>query len=291
MRRLGDENVEVVSASRDALDLRCADHVRSFAQTHRPDVVFLAAAKVGGISANQADPVGFLHDNLLIAANVMAAAHAVGTSRLLYVASSAVYSPLARQPMREGEVPTGPLEPTHEGYAVAKIAGLTLAKAYRAQYGLDYFSVLPTNLYGTTGNIDLQTSHVIPALIRKAHEAKVAGEDHITIWGAGTACREFLHADDCAAACVHLMDATIEYDLYNLGSDEEVTILELTKLVCEAVGFNGEIRTDPSKPEGPARKRLDSGRLRATGWMPRVSLRDGLKAAYASFLEKGRVGV
>lgn len=286
VRRLEEAGAQVLVTPRDAVDLRRQEAVERFVHDHRPEEIVLAAATVGGIAANLARPVEFLQDNLLIAANVMAAAHRHDVERLLYVASSAVYPRDAPQPSGEDALLTGPLEPTHEGYAIAKIAGIKLAQSYHRQYGRAYFSVLPTNLYGRGDNFDPQTSHVIPALIRKAHTAKREGNDHITIWGSGQARREFLHADDCAGACIHLLRSNVDAPMFNLGSGEELTILELTQLVCRVVGFTGEIRTDPSKPSGPDRKLLDCSRLRATGWAPQVSLADGLASTYASFLER-----
>lgn len=287
LRQLSATGAQILGVPHEQLDLRHQNAVEAFVREHRPDDIVLAAATVGGIAANQARPADFLQDNLLIATHVMAAAHAHNVERLLYVASSAVYPRDAPQPMPEEALLTGPLEPTHEGYAIAKIAGIKLAESYRRQHGRDYFSVLPTNLYGRGDNFNPETSHVIPALIRKAHTAKLAGDAHITIWGSGQARREFLHADDCAAACVQLLlESAVDAPMFNLGSGEETTILELTQLVCDAVGFQGEIRTDPSQPSGPDRKRLDCRRLLATGWAPTIALKDGLASTYASFLER-----
>lgn len=283
VRRLASENCEILTATRTEVDLKDPAAVRAFVGDTRPDAIFMAAAKVGGILANDTQPADFLYDNLMIAANVTEAAHRHDVSKLLFLGSSCIYPKAAPQPIPESALLTGPLEPTNEWYAVAKIAGIKLAQAYRKQHGRDYISAMPTNLYGPGDNFDLQTSHVLPALIRKAHEAKAAGADHITIWGTGTPRREFLHADDCADACVFLMQRYSGHDHVNVGSGEDIAILDLARLVCEVVGFTGEIRTDPSKPDGTLRKLMSGETLKAMGWTPRVELREGVAGVYGTW--------
>jgi GDP-L-fucose synthase len=285
VRRLASEACEILTATRAEVDLKDPAAVRAFVGDTKPDAIFMAAAKVGGILANDTQPADFLYDNLMIAANVTEAAHRHDVGKLLFLGSSCIYPKEAPQPIPESALLTGPLEPTNEWYAVAKIAGIKLAQAYRKQHGRDYISAMPTNLYGPGDNFDLQTSHVLPALIRKAHEAKLAGADHITLWGTGTPRREFLHADDCADACVFLMQRYSGHDHVNVGSGEDIAILDLARLVCEVVGFTGEIRTDTSKPDGTMRKLMSGERLKAMGWTPRVGLREGVAAVYATFLE------
>jgi GDP-L-fucose synthase len=254
-------------------------------QRERPDAVVVAAAKVGGILANGSYPADFLYENLLIAANCIGAAHAADVNRLLFLGSSCIYPKFADQPIVEEALLTGPLEPTNEWYAVAKIAGIKLCQAYRAQHGRDYISAMPTNLYGPGDNFDLLSSHVMPALIRKAHDAKLEGAPSITIWGTGAPRREFLHADDCADACVHLL-AHYSDDLHvNVGSGEELSIRELAELVCSVVGFNGAIEHDVSKPDGTPRKLMSAARLRGMGWAPTISLRNGIARTYSWFLD------
>ena len=250
----------------------------------KPDAIFLAAAKVGGILANDRFPADFLYDNLMIEANIIEAAHAQGVAKLLFLGSSCIYPKFAPQPITEDALLTGELEPTNEWYAIAKIAGIKLAQAYRKQHGDDFISAMPTNLYGPGDNFDLNSSHVLPALIRKAHEAKLSGADGITIWGSGTPRREFLHADDCADACVHLMKTYSDAQHVNVGSGDDVTILELAQLVCEVVGLQGGITTDTSKPDGTPRKLMSADKLRGMGWAPTIGLRDGIAGAYGWFL-------
>jgi len=283
VRRLASEDCEVVTATRAEVDLKDPSAVRAFVGDTKPDAIFMAAAKVGGILANDTMPADFLYDNLMIAANVTEAAYRHGVAKMLFLGSSCIYPKEAPQPIPEDALLTGPLEPTNEWYAIAKIAGIKLAQAYRKQHGCDFISAMPTNLYGPGDNFDLNTSHVLPALIRKAHEAKVAGADHITIWGTGTPHREFLHADDCADACVFLMQRYSDFEHVNVGSGEDITILELARLVCEVVGFEGEIRTDTTKPDGTMRKLMSGNRLKSLGWTPSVKLRQGVGAAYAWF--------
>lgn len=286
VRRLAGEDCEVLVASRGELDLIDQASVRAWFARERPDAVFLAAAKVGGILANDRFPADFLYDNVMIEANVVEAAHRSDVHKLLFLGSSCIYPKFADQPIREETLLTGPLEPTNEWYAIAKIAGIKLAQAYRRQHGRDFISAMPTNLYGPGDNYDLQGSHVLPALIRKAHEAKTAGADHFGIWGSGTPRREFLHVDDLADACVHLMTSYSDDLHVNVGSGEDIAIFDLARLVAEVVGFEGEIRCDPTKPDGTPRKLMESERLRSSGWHPRIGLREGIAAAYAEFLDQ-----
>jgi GDP-L-fucose synthase len=249
----------------------------------RPDAVFLAAAKVGGILANDREPARFLHDNLVIQTNVIDAAHAAGVRKLLFLGSSCIYPKFADQPIIEDALLTGPLEPTNQWYAIAKIAGLKLAEAYRLQYGADFISAMPTNLYGPNDNFDLQTSHVLPAMLRKFHEAVARGEGIVTIWGSGTPRREFLHVDDCADALVFLMQNYSEAGHINVGSGSDVTILELAEIVAEVTGFTGRIELDRTRPDGTPRKLMSAARLSALGWRPTIGLRDGIAATYEWF--------
>ncbi|MFT0861694.1 GDP-L-fucose synthase [Ancylobacter sp. G4_0304] len=284
VRRLGSEPCELVVSDRKTVDLKRQSDVEAFMADTRPDAVVLAAAKVGGILANDTYPADFLYDNLMIEANIIDASHRVGVEKLLFLGSSCIYPKLAAQPIEESSLLTGPLEPTNEWYAIAKIAGIKLAQAYRKQYGYDFISAMPTNLYGPGDNFDLNSSHVMPALIRKAHEAKIAGAPSITMWGTGTPRREFLHCDDCADALVFLLKNYSGYEHVNVGSGEDVTILELTQLVCEVVGYTGEIVHDFSKPDGTPRKLMSADRLREMGWAPKIELRAGIRDAYDAFL-------
>lgn len=286
VRRLAGERCELLTVDRRSLDLTDQAAVRQWLHDHRPDAIFLAAAKVGGIFANDRFPADFLYDNLMIEANVLEAANRYGVDRLCLLGSSCIYPKFAEQPIREESLLTGPLEPTNQWYAIAKIAGIKLAQAYRAQHGRDYISAMPTNLYGPGDNFDLQSSHVLPALIRKAHEAKLANADSLTIWGTGAPRREFLHVDDCAEACVHLMKVYSGDEHINVGSGEDLTIMELAKLVCDVVGFDGTIERDETKPDGTPRKLMNSDKLRALGWTPRIGLRQGIAAVYAYFKER-----
>lgn len=284
VRRLASEACEVLTAGRDVMDLREQAQVRTWLNDNRPDIIVLAAAKVGGILANDSFPADFLYENLMIEANVIEGAHRADVGRMLFLGSSCIYPKMAPQPIEEGALLTGPLEPTNEWYAVAKIAGIKLIQAYRRQFGRDYVSAMPTNLYGPNDNYDLASSHVLPALIRKAHEAKRAGEKSMAIWGSGTPRREFLHVDDLADACVFLLKHYSEDTHINVGSGSDVTILELARTVCEIVGFAGEVVCDSSRPDGTPRKLMDSSRLAALGWSPKIELRDGVARAYADFL-------
>ena len=285
VRRLSQENCEVLTAGRDQVDLRRQAEVETWMEQARPEVVVLAAAKVGGILANDSYPADFLYENLMIEANIIHAAHLASVEKLLFLGSSCIYPKLAPQPIPESALLTGALEPTNEWYAVAKIAGIKLAQAYRKQHGRDFISAMPTNLYGSGDNFDLETSHVLPALIRKAHEAKIAGADHITIWGTGRPRREFLHADDCADALVFLLKTYSDAEHVNVGSGEDLPIIDLARLVCEVVGFEGAIVTDTSKPDGTPRKLMSGEMLKAMGWAPKIGLREGIAHAYESFLE------
>jgi len=283
VRRLQSEPCVVLTAGRAQLDLRDQGAVRDWFAAERPEVVFLAAAKVGGILANQSFPADFLTDNLLIATNVIDAAHRFGAAKLLFLGSSCIYPRLAEQPIAEEALLSGPLEPTNEWYAVAKIAGIKLCQAYRRQHGCDFISAMPTNLYGPGDNFDLASSHVLPALIRKADEARRAGAQAITIWGSGRPRREFLHVDDLADACVFLMQRYSDEEHVNVGSGQDIAILELARMVCELVGFTGEIRHDQDKPDGTPRKLMSGAKLAALGWSPRIGLREGIDSAYAAY--------
>jgi GDP-L-fucose synthase len=285
VRLLSSERCTILTAGRQELDLRDQADVRTWFNRERPQAVFLAAAKVGGILANDTHPAEFLYDNLAIEQNVIDAAHRSGVEKLLYLGSSCIYPKFAPQPIPEDALLTGSLEPTNEWYAIAKIAGLKLCEAYRRQYGADFISAMPTNLYGPGDNFDLEKSHVVPAMLCKAHDAEVAGASEIVIWGSGTPRREFLHVDDAASASIHLMKAYSGAQHVNVGSGEDVTILELAQLVCEVVGFKGAIKTDASKPDGTPRKLLDVSKLNATGWYPRYGLREGLTNTYQWFRE------
>jgi GDP-L-fucose synthase len=279
VRRLAQENCEIITI--DRIDLRRQEDVERWMSEARPQAVFLCAAKVGGILANDTYPATFLYDNLAIAASVIHAAAANGVEKLLYLGSSCIYPKFATQPIEESALLTGPLEPTNEWYAIAKIAGLKLCQAYRRQHGCDFIAAMPTNLYGPGDKFDLNSGHVIPSLIRKAHEAKVQGRSKLVIWGSGTARREFLHVDDAADAMVRLMMLYSGELHVNIGSGSDVSILELAKTIMHVVGFSGEVVTDPSKPDGTPRKLLDSRRLRSLGWRPHIGLADGLERTYA----------
>jgi GDP-L-fucose synthase len=285
VRRLGQENCEIITAGREKVDLKRQSDVEAFVHDAGPDVVVMAAAKVGGILANDTYPADFLYDNLMIEANIIEASHRAKVGKFLFLGSSCIYPKFAEQPIREDALLTGSLEPTNEWYAIAKIAGIKLAQAYRRQYGHDFISAMPTNLYGSDDNFDLNSSHVVPALIRKAHEAKLRGDKDIVVWGTGQPRREFLHADDCADALVFLLKNYSGYEHVNVGSGEEVTILELAQLICEVVGFNGEIVRDLNRPDGTPRKLMSPEKLRAMGWKPRIGLMEGLQATYRAFLE------
>lgn len=280
VRRLSRENCRLLTAPRSALDLTDRAAVDAWIAEHRPEAVFVAAARVGGIRANMERPAAFLFDNLAIELNVLDACFRAGVAKLLFLGSSCIYPRLAEQPMREEALLTGPLEPTNEPYAIAKIAGLKLCEAYRREHGTDFISAMPTNLYGPGDNFSLTDAHVVPALIRKMHEAKIAGADHVEVWGTGTPLREFLHVDDLADACVFLMRRYSDALHVNVGSGEEVSIAALAALVREVVGFTGELRFRADQPEGAPRKLLDLRRLHDLGWRASVDLRSGLRQTY-----------
>ena len=283
VRRLQRDGRAVMTAGRAELDLTNQAAVDAWMAASRPDVVIIAAARVGGIAANAARPVDFLLDNLLIETNLMRAAVATGVAKLLFLGSSCIYPRDADQPMREDALLTGPLEPTNQWYAIAKIAGIRLAQAYRQQHGLDFISAMPTNLYGPGDNYDLESSHVIPALIRKAVAARDAGDAAMTVWGSGTPLREFMHADDLADALVFVLEHYSDADHINIGTGEEVTIAALAQAVADTVGFTGELVFDATRPDGTPRKLMDSSRLHALGWRSKIGLREGLADAYAHF--------
>jgi GDP-L-fucose synthase len=280
-----DGTREWVGRTHAELDLLDRDAVFAFVAETTPDVVVVAAAKVGGIAANSAYPVEFLTDNLQIQSNLLDAAHAADVPRLLFLGSSCIYPKFAPQPIREDSLLTGPLEPTNDAYAIAKIAGIRLIDAYRSQYGRHWISAMPTNLYGPGDNFDLETSHVLPALLHRFHDAKVAQDPTVTVWGTGSPLREFLHVDDLAAAVLHLLDEYDEAGPINIGYGDDLPIKELATLVAETVGYEGEIVWDTDRPDGTPRKILDSSRIRSLGWEPRVHLREGLASTYAWFLE------
>jgi GDP-L-fucose synthase len=285
VRRLAREPVEVLTASRDELDLTRQADVEAWMRERRPEVVVVAAAKVGGILANDTRPLDFLEQNLLIEVNLIRAARETGVAKLLFLGSSCIYPRDCPQPIREEYLLTGPLEPTNLWYAVAKIAGLKLCEASRRQEGRDFISAMPTNLYGPGDNFDLRTSHVVPALIRKMHEAKAAGARDVEVWGSGAPRREFLHVDDLAEACLFLIERYSDAPHVNVGCGEDLSIRELAEQVRATVGFGGGLRFDASKPDGTPRKLLDVGRLKGLGWRPRIGLAEGLADAYAWFLE------
>lgn len=264
------------------LDLRSQNEVQEFFRRERPDYVFLAAAKVGGILANNTYRAEFLYDNLIIEANVIHAAYLFGVQKLMFLGSSCIYPKLAPQPLREDYLLTGPLEPTNEPYAIAKIAGIKLCDAYRAQYGCRFVSVMPTNLYGPNDNYHPENSHVLPALLRKFHEAKQKNEPYVTLWGTGTPRREFLHVDDLADACFYLMQHYDEPGLVNIGTGEDLPILELARLVQRIVGYGGEIRHDLTKPDGTPRKLMDVSKLHGFGWKAKIGLEEGIRAVYTA---------
>ena len=288
LRRLEQEDCTLLVAERQEVDLTRQDQVERWMGNARPQAVFLAAAKVGGIVANESAPVPFLYDNLAIALNVIGAASTTGVEKLLFLGSSCIYPKLAAQPIKEDALFTGPLEPTNEWYAVAKIAGLKLCQAYRRQHGCDFISAMPTNLYGPGDNFDLTTSHVIPALMRKAHEAKVTGAPEMVVWGSGTPRREFLHVDDAADALVHLMTHYSGEEHVNVGCGSDLSIFELASLIARVVGFTGQISTDPSKPDGTPRKLLDNSTLESLAWQPKIGLEEGLSTTYQWFVARAR---
>jgi GDP-L-fucose synthase len=288
VRRLAQERVELLTLKRSEVDLRDQAAVNGWFADRRPQVVFLAAAKVGGIVANNALRGEFLYDNLIIAANVIHAAHVNGTEKLMFLGSSCIYPKLAPQPLREDSMLTGPLEPTNEPYAIAKIAGIKMVEAYRSQFKSDFISVMPTNLYGRGDNYHPEYSHVVAALIRRFHEAKLSGLSNVVVWGTGTPRREFLYVDDLADACIHLMKIYSSDELVNIGTGEDITIAEFARVVAATVGYAGGISFDTSRPDGTPRKLLDVSRLAKLGWHARTSLEDGIKLVYQAYLRESK---
>jgi GDP-L-fucose synthase len=286
LRRLAREDVKLLTATRRDLDLRDQAAVNRWFAEKRPQAIFLAAAKVGGIVANTTLRGEFIYENLVIATNIIHAAHINGAEKLMFLGSSCIYPKLATQPLREDAMLTGPLEPTNEPYAIAKIAGIKMVEAYRNQYGADFINVMPTNLYGPGDNYHPEYSHVVAALIRRFHEAKIAGISNVAVWGTGTPRREFLYVDDMADACIHLMKTYSNQDLVNIGTGEDITIAEFARVVAAAVGYSGGISFDSSRPDGTPRKLLDVSRLTELGWRARTSLQDGIKLAYQAFLSE-----
>jgi GDP-L-fucose synthase len=290
-RALAPLDAQLITRNSAELDLRNQQATREFFRDERPEVVLFAAARVGGIQANSTYPADFLYDNLAMAANAIQAAYECGTRRFVYLGSTCIYPRLAPQPVPESALLSGELEPTNEGYALAKIAGLKLCQFYRRQYGVLFHSLMPTNLYGPGDNYHPDHSHVLPALVRRLHEAKQTNQESVTIWGTGSALREFLHVDDLAAAVLHVATLDNPPDWINVGSGEEVSIRQLATLIAEVVGYTGEILNDPSRPDGPPRKLADISLLRSTGWQPRIALRDGLARTYKDFLSQRSAGL
>jgi GDP-L-fucose synthase len=286
VRRLAREDVKLLTAKRSEVDLRDQTAVLGWFAKARPQAVFLAAAKVGGIVANNTLRAEFIYDNLIVATNVIHAAHLNGAEKLMFLGSSCIYPKLAPQPLREDSVLTGPLEPTNEPYAIAKIAGIKMVEAYRRQFGSDFINVLPTNLYGPGDNYHPEYSHVVPGLIRRFHEAKISGISEVVVWGTGTPRREFLYVDDMADACVHLMKTYSNQELVNIGTGEDITIAQFARVVAKTVGYTGEISFDPSRPDGMPRKLLDVSRVAELGWRARTSLGDGIRLAYQAYLSE-----
>ena len=290
VRKLNESGFSnLVTRTRAELDLRDATAVHDFLAEARPTVVMLAAATVGGIKANNDFPVNFLLDNLQIQNNVISASYKAGVAKLLFLGSSCIYPKFAPQPIPESALLTGSLEPTNEAYAIAKITGIKLCQAYARQHGANFISAMPTNLYGPHDNFDLASSHVLPALLRKAHEAKIRGEEKITVWGSGLARREFLHVDDMADACLFLVQSYNSPEIINIGSGEDISILELATLICEVVDYRGVLEWDTTKPDGTPRKLLDVSKLQKLGWKPGISLRKGIADTYEWFLENREV--
>lgn len=284
VRRLAQEDIDLVTTDRREVDLCNQAAVFDWFAKVRPQIVFLAAAKVGGIVANNTLRAEFIYENIAIASHVIHAAHQSGAEKLMFLGSSCIYPKLAAQPLREDSMLTGPLEPTNEPYAIAKIAGIKMAEAYRSQYGSDFISVMPTNLYGPGDNYHPEYSHVVAALIRRFHEAKLADAANVLVWGTGTPRREFLYVDDMADACVHLMKTYSAPDLINIGTGEDISIAEFARVVAKVVGYRGEIAFDPSRPDGTPRKLLDVSRLASLGWRATTSLEEGLRRAYEAYL-------
>lgn len=285
-RLLKEECGEILTAPKEAVDLKSQVQTEEWMCRHRPEVVFVSAAKVGGIVANDTYPANFLYDNLMIAANVIHGAFLAKTKKLIYLGSSCIYPKFSKQPIEETELLKGALEPTNEAYSIAKIAGVKLCQAYRRQYKVDFIVGMPTSLYGPGDNFEGENSHVIPALIRKIHEAKQKGLDKIILWGSGKQKREFLHVDDCADALIFLMRSYSDHAPVNIGYGSDIPILELAKSITECIGFHGRIELDQSKPEGTPQKLLSSKVLQSMGWSPKIALKDGLKETYAWFLKR-----
>ncbi len=285
LRAAGFQNLVLKTSSE--LDLRSQAAVESFFAEEKPAFVFLAAAKVGGIHANNVYRADFLYENLMMEANVIHAAYRNGVTKLMFLGSSCIYPKMAPQPLKESYLLTGPLEPTNEPYAIAKIAGIKLCESYRRQYGCNFVSVMPTNLYGPNDNYDLQQSHVLPALLRKFHSAKVEGNKEVEVWGTGTPRREFLHVDDLADACVYLMQGYNEEELVNIGSGTDVSIAELAEIIRGIVGFEGRVRFNTEKPDGTPRKLMDVSKLAGLGWTSRIGLEEGIASVYASVVQEG----
>lgn len=285
MRRLAQENCQILSVSKDDLDLRDQAGVKAWMNENKPEVVILAAARVGGILDNATHPAAFLYDNLIIEVNVIHGAYEAGVEKLLFLGSSCIYPKDAKNPIKEEVLLTGPLEPSNESYAVAKIAGLKMCQAYRQQYGCDFISAMPCNLYGPGDRFDLSASHVIPALMMKAHEAKVSRAKQVDVWGSGKPRREFLYVDDLADALVFLLKNYSGNSPVNVGAREDVTIAELANMVAETVGFEGDLAFDLSKPDGVSQKRIDASRIQRQGWLPKTDLKSGLAQTYAWYVE------
>ena len=287
--RLASEQCALITADRTEVDLTRQTEVESWFQQQKPDLVFVAAAKVGGILANDAYPADFIYENLMIEANIINAAFQVGVEKLMFIGSTCIYPKAARQPIAETELLAGPLEPTNEAYAIAKIAGLKMCQAYRRQYGADFISCMPTNLYGANDNYDLSSSHVLPAFVRKVHDAKTGNSPSIAIWGTGTPKREFLHAEDCADAIVFLMKNYSGPIPINIGSGREISILDLAKLIAQLADYRGEIVLDGTKPDGVPRKFTDTALLRKLGWRPTISLEEGIRRTLDDYSESVRL--
>lgn len=288
VRRLErEEPAAILTATRQEVNLTRQSDVERWVQDNKPEAVFVPAAKVGGILANDTQPAEFLYDNLMIEANIIHAAYRAGVEKMVFLGSSCIYPKMAPQPIEESSLLTGPLEPTNEWYAIAKIAGIKLCQAYRKQYGANFVSAMPTNLYGPGDNFDLNSSHVVPALLRKAHEAKTRGDKSMEIWGTGTPRREFLHVDDCADAIVFLMKHYDGFEHVNVGSGEDITIEELARQIMRTVGFKGDLTKDLSKPDGTPRKLMSADKLRRLGWSPAIGLEEGLEESYQHWLAHG----
>jgi GDP-L-fucose synthase len=284
VRRLRGEKCTIITSDRREIDLRSSADVKAWLYSNKPDIVIVAAAKVGGILANSSYPADFIYDNLAIATTVIHESFEANVSKLVFLGSSCIYPKFAPQPIPESSLLTGPLEPTNEWYAIAKIAGIKMCQAYWKQHKANFISAMPTNLYGPGDNYNLETSHVLPAMIRKFHEAKVKDDPSVLIWGTGTPLREFMHVDDLANAIIFLTENYSGYEHVNIGSGEEISIANLARIVSEIVGFTGDLEFDRTKPDGTPRKLMDSSRLNAMGWKPSIAIKDGIKDAYANFL-------